>query len=130
MHIGGNESLCPDPTVNKENKVKKVKEDTYLGGIITDKCNNEKKIERAKSKGMAMISTIMSILNDIRFGRYFYEIAILLRESLFINTMLWNVESWYNFTENEIEEFEKIDRILLKKILNVPVSTPSALLYL
>ena len=74
--------------------------------------------------------TIMTILNDISFGRHYYQIALLLRESLFINAMLWNIESWYNVTENEIDELEKIDRILLKKILNVPISTPSTLLYL
>ena len=40
------------------------------------------------------------------------------------------METWYNLKKTDLEEIEKIDRMLLKRILGVPTSTPSALLYL
>ena len=63
-------------------------------------------------------------------GHYYFEIASLLRETLFINSFLWNMETWYNLRKTDLEEIEKIDRILIKRILNVPSSTPTSLLYL
>ena len=113
-----------------KHKIEKVKEDTYLGGIISDECNNAGKLQKAVNKGMGIISVIMAILQEISFGRHYFEIAATLRESLFINGILWNVETWYDMSENDIKELEKIDKILIKRILNVPSSTPSALLYL
>ena len=72
----------------------------------------------------------MAMLQEISFGKHYFEIATILRDSLFINGILWNMETWYDVKEKEIEELEKIDRILLRRILNVPTSTPTALLYL
>ena len=72
----------------------------------------------------------MAMLKEISLGHYYFEIASLLRETLFMNAFLWNMETWYNIRKSDYEEIEKIDRILIKRILGVPSSTPSALLYL
>ena len=53
-----------------------------------------------------------------------------LREALFVNSILWNIETWYNLSSKEIEDLELIDRMLLKRIFGVPSSTPTAYLYL
>lgn len=133
MHIGENHKWCPTLKVNKrkDNQImEKVNEDTYLGGLISNACDNTKKLEKATNKGFSIISGIMAMLQEISFGKHYFEIAKILRESLFINGVLWNMETWYDIKEKEIDEIEKIDRILLRRILNVPTSTPSALLYL
>ena len=72
----------------------------------------------------------MSILQEISFGKHYFEIAMLLRQTIFINKFLWDIETWYNVTEKEIEQLESIDKILLRRILGVPVSVPIALMYL
>ena len=72
----------------------------------------------------------MAILNEISFEYHYFEIAMLLRESLFINGMLWNVETWYNISETELNDIESVDKMLLKRILGVPISTPIRFLYL
>ena len=87
-------------------------------------------IEYAKNKGIATISSIMAILQEVSLGHHYFPIAMLLRETLFVNVILWNIETWYNLTIKEIEQLEAIDRLLLKRILEAPVSTPSALIYL
>ena len=43
---------------------------------------------------------------------------------MFLNGVLTNAEIWYNLSEAEIQEFENLDRLLLRRILQVPVSTP------
>ena len=58
------------------------------------------------------------------------EKAKLLREAIFINQILTNSEIWYSVSESEIQEFENLDRKLLRKILKVPISTPQESFYL
>ena len=58
------------------------------------------------------------------------EIALLFRESIFLNGILTNAEIWYSLTENEIQEFESLDKKFLRKCLQVPISTPREALYL
>ena len=79
---------------------------------------------------MGIISQIYLILEDISFGPYMFQIAILLRESMFINGMLTNAEIWYNFSENEIREFENLDKLYFKTIFKVPNSTPTEAFFL
>ena len=72
----------------------------------------------------------MNILQQISLGHHYFEIALLLRNSLFLSSVLNNVEVMYNFTNTDAEEFDKLDLILLRKIMNAPVSTPKEAFYL
>ena len=49
---------------------------------------------------------------------------------MFINGTLNNAEIWYNFGKNEMEEFESLDRLFFRKLLNVPITTPHEAFYL
>ena len=49
---------------------------------------------------------------------------------MFINGILTNAEVWHNVKKAEIEEFEQLDRSLLRQILKVPISTPKESFYL
>ena len=60
------------------------------------------------------------MLDKISFGPCLIEIAPLLRKSLLINSILTNVEVWYDLTTNEIKEFEIMDKLLLRKVFGVP----------
>ena len=96
-------------------------------------CNdgkNKKNIQKRVSKGMGAISQIMNILALVSFGHHYVEIALLLRESLFVSTVLSNVEVRYGLTNAEIESLDKLDLILLRKILTAPISTPKEAFYL
>ena len=44
---------------------------------------------------------------------------------MFINGILCNSEVWYPISQKDIDELEIIDKMLLKRIFNAPVSTPS-----
>ena len=54
----------------------------------------------------------------------------MLRESLFLNSILTNAEAWYGLSNKQVDQLEMVDRILLRIFLDTPVSTPVEALYL
>ena len=82
------------------------------------------------SVGIGKMASIMTILNEVNLGEFYYEMAVVLRESIFLSSILLNSETWMDLNSTDIEELECIDRLLLRKILNTPVSTPIPALYL
>ena len=94
--------------------------------ISVDGRNHKKWI----AKGLGTISSIINFLEKICLGKFYFEIAVLFRESMFINRILTNAEVWHNVKKEDIEQLEELDRSLLRKILKVPVTTPKKSLYL
>ena len=129
LHIGKNRGMCPTLKVHGT-IMPEVTEDTYLGDILSSDGKNTKNVKNRISKGLGTMNQIFSLLENICFGPHYFEIAILLRESMLINGTLTNAEIWYNFTESEIEEFEALDRLFFRRLLQVPVSTPCESYYL
>ena len=72
----------------------------------------------------------MSMLAGICFGKFYFKVAMTLRESLLISSWLTNSELWYNLTLSDIIELESVDEILLRKVLECPMSTLREMLYL
>ena len=90
-----------------------VTEDMYLGDLISnDGKNREKKLK----KGLGIITQIMNFLEILSFGHHFVEIALLLRESMFINGTLFNAEIWYGLSKADIKELEDLDKLFLRGI--------------
>ena len=73
---------------------------------------------------------IMSIIDSIPFGNHYFEIGVILRDSLLSSSMLCNSETWYNVTKAELNLLETIDVMLLRRILRAPKSTPKEMLFL
>ena len=152
MHIGPKKSYCPDLHIDSwkiENKteietknielidvfegeveMEESEEEKYLGDYITSDGSNKKNVAARKGKGFGIIDKIMSMLEEIAFGPNYFDIAILLRNSLFLSSILLNSEAWYGLTVADVEQLEIVDQALLKKILDAPCSTPSPSLYL
>ena len=82
------------------------------------------------SKGIGIISQILNLLELVSFGPHHFEIAMLLRDSVLVNGTITNAEIWYNLSENEVKEFENLDKLFFRKLLEVPRSTPSESFYL
>ena len=139
LHIGRKNHMCPDLFVDtwkleKEDENKKgiknlkdvfsgdslmeeVDSVKYLGDILSMDGKNKKNIESRKGKAWGAVRQIISILNETCFGPFYFEMAMVLRNSLLINSMLTNSEAWYGLTKNDIEELESVDLFLMRKIL-------------
>ena len=72
----------------------------------------------------------MTYLQGIPVGQYYFEVAVLLRNSLLVSSMLCNSEAWYNMTVAEYDYLETVDVMLMRNILNAPQATQKEMLYL
>ena len=52
-----------------------VKNDTYLGDIITHNGMNKLNTEAKVTKGLGLVSQIVDILKCVSFGTHYFEIA-------------------------------------------------------
>ena len=129
MHIGCKNSLCPDLRVHGT-VMQPVLEDTYLGDVIRADGRNCSNVQSRVSKGIGIISQIMTILERVSFGRKYFKIAFSLREAMFLSGILTNAGIWYHLTKTDLEDLEKVDRILMRRILSLPESTSNEALYL
>ena len=107
-----------------------VTEDTYLGDIISSDGKNTKNIAKRISKGIGIITEILSLLDMVSLGEHFVEIAVLFRESIFVNGILTNSEIWYDLKKTEVKELEDLDLQLLRGVFQVPFSTPQEAFHL
>ena len=73
---------------------------------------------------------ILNILNCIPFGKLYFQIAVILRNSLLVSSLLCNSEAWFNLTKADLNLIESVDLELLRKILNAPLTTPKEALFL
>ena len=64
--------------------------DTYLGVIISGDGTNKLNIENRVSRGLGKIAQIMGMIEKISLGKHFFKIALLLRESIFLSSILTN----------------------------------------
>ena len=80
--------------------------------------------------GLGNVTKIMNILEKVTLGSHFFKTAILIRESMFLSTLLTNCETWHWLKATHINQLESVDKLLLRKILKTPISTPSESIYL
>ena len=75
MHIGKENMTCPDLKVHGT-AMGQVSEDTYLGDVVSRDGSNLKNVRSRVGKGIGIISQIMSILETVSFGKYYFQIAM------------------------------------------------------
>ena len=154
MHIGKmkSEDLCKDVFVNGwkievetdtetgnsvqsdvftgREKMEVKEEQTYLGDLISADGSHTKNVQLRRNKGIGVINQIMQIMHSTYFGKNFFEIAMVLRESLLLSSILLNSEAWVGYTDRDVRILEQCDEILLTKVLDCDANTSNALKYL
>ena len=129
IHIGKSSRMCPKLKIHGTDMIE-AKSDVYLGDIITSDGSNKMNIENRINKGSGKIAEIMGLLQRLSLGNHHFHVALLLRESIFLSSLLFNSEVWYGLKRSEIEMMEALDRSLLQKICGLPRTVPTAALYL
>ena len=74
-------------------------EQTYLGDVISTDGRQTKNIQARKNKGLRIINTISQILDSVFFGKHYFEVAMVLRSSLLLLSILLNSEAWVNLSD-------------------------------
>ena len=70
------------------------------------------------------------MLQEISFGYYYFQIAMMFRTSMLLNGMLCSSEVLYGITNEHIEMLEKCDRTFMRRVFDCPVSTPIESFYI
>ena len=81
----------------------------YLGVLISKDGKNMKNIKERVAKGTGIVKRIMTILDSIPLGKHYFEVGMLLRDSLLISSILYNAEAWYNLSNTELNLIETVD---------------------
>ena len=105
-------------------------EQKYLGDILSSDGSHSKNVQERRNRGYGIINQIMQILQSTYFGKYYFEVAMVLRESLFLSSVLLNSEAWVNYSEKDVRILEQCDEALLSNILECDGNSSNALKYL
>ena len=152
MHVGLKNETCPDLYVDTwklgnedeivtafdklvdqetgESLLNKTESEKYLGDIVSCDGKNTKNILARRAKGVGIVDQVNKILEGTVYGPFIFEVAIILRQSLFINGVLNNAECWYGVKESELDQLEQVDEMLLRKLLEVGQGCPKEMLFL
>ena len=128
MHIGS-DSECQDLRVH--NKIMNTSEfETYLGDVISVSGTNKKNIENKRNSSIGTVSQVVSMLEQISLGHYYFEIGLVMRDSMLISKLVSSSEVWYNVTKEQYRKLEEIDEMFLMKMFKAPKCVPRLSLYL
>ena len=129
MHVGKHSDICPKLEVHGT-VMQEVTHDKYLGDIVSSNGKTDLNIKSRVEKGLGNVTKIMNMLEKVTLGNHYFKTALLMRESIFLSGMLTNAESWHGLSSTHISHLESVDKLLLRKILNTPISTPIESMYL
>ena len=125
---------------NKKTKIPKLlidgkpvkREDSakYLGDIINEKGSHSDLIEDRVKKGNMCSVNIFAMVQDITFGCHTIETVLLLYNTLFLSSVLYNAQSWSGVTNSEMKKLKVCQMSVLKRALKAPTSTSNAVLLL
>ena len=96
----------------------------YLGIMINNKGNMEEHIKTIKGKTEAALQTILNIAGYNDFNRIYMEIIWKLFNTSIISILTYSAEAWIP-TKSEIKKIQKILDNTVKRILNIPITTPT-----
>ena len=130
IHIGKQNQNCMNLNVHGS-PMQTSTEGKYLGDTIHTSGKIEHTINSRIAKGYGAIAEIMSIMEEVPFGHRRIKTGLILRESKFLNGILFNSECWHNITEKDIVRLERLDNALLRGIIGGAHSkTPIEYLFL
>ncbi len=107
----------------RQGEIKHVDNIKYLGDIISDKGDNQKKIEHKSKKVNHMVQTIKKYGSEYQVGKLAMFTRLKLLETIAMPSILYGMETWNIKTQKEHREIEKIQKRLLTGILEVETTT-------
>ena len=123
MHLGKDTINCPILKVNSK-EMSTTSSEKYLGDILTSNAKIDDNVKMRYDKGMGIINQVISILKEISFGIYHFEIGMQLRTAMLINGILFNTEALFNLTNKHTEMLEECDKVLMRRMFEAEQGTP------
>lgn len=110
--------------------IKTVNVQKYLGTMISNDGSNEHTMKAKSIKSLIAKDTIMAKLNSLPLGRFYFEVAIDLRESILLGQLLYATEALTNIKKSDMDILVKADEDYILQVMNLERTAPRALVYL
>ena len=129
MHIGPKEELCPKLKIHDQEMLK-TKQEKYLGDVISSDTKLDNNVRMRHDKGIGVNNQIISILKEVSFGCYYFEMGLLFRNSLLVNGIMFNMEVVHNLTTKHVEHLEDCDKMFMRNLFESEAGTPIEAFYI
>ena len=98
--------------------------------IVCNTGSNEKNVLNRYNKGVGAISQMDSMLNRMSLGHYYFEIGLVMRDTMLVSKLVYNSEVWYNVSDDQISKLEQIDEMWMRKLFSLAKSAPKEGIYI
>ena len=129
MHVGCVKPQCPTLKVQSL-EMSTSNRERYLGDILSTDGKIEENLKERVAKGNGIVNQILGLLDGISFGEFYFEMALLFRNSLLINGILYNMEALHGFKKKHLDIIEECDKNLMRRLFNCPDGTPTEAFFL
>lgn len=121
----------PKPTLMVNgNEIEFVKSTKCLGDMVSDERSNKILIEFKTSKGKAALVSLLALCNETTFGIHYISLGLLLYNSMFMLSLLFNSEVWTRLSKTDINNLQLIQLKTLKRVTHMPNSTTNCFMFL
>ena len=102
----------------------------YLGDVFNKKGSNINLVADRVSRGSGIIVKAVSICEEMAMSKYAIMTMILLYNSIFLSSIIYNCQAWTWLMSDDIQKLKTIQVKYLKRALQTSISTPNVLVYL
>ena len=90
----------------------------FLGDIIHSSGSLNVIIDERCNKAIGLRTRLQSITSDISLGSFHFEICLIMRQAVYINSILVNCKSWHYLSKYQIAKLEASDASFLQICFN------------
>ena len=101
----------------------------YLGDEIDSKGSYSVLCKTRAQRPLGTTAELISLCKEVKFGKEQIPNMILLYYSVFLPRIIYNAEAWSSLTEADIQCLQKGQLHYLRRVLEIPKSTPTAALF-
>ena len=130
LHVSKVRKRCDLKLKVHEDEMERTDSFIYLGDKVTENGSVEETIKLRKVKSIGIRSQICSILKNVTLGAFYIKTALILRESMFVNGIITNSESWNFISLKQMKSLEDEDSRLWSSIFASPKCTNRVIYYL
>ena len=108
----------------KAGKIERTMTQKYLGIIVNEKGDLEDHIKEKTKSATKILAQIMTIGSQGRVGSESVRVQLELYDKCAYSSIFCGIHAWGRIKREEEKELEKLQSDMLKRILNLPLSTP------
>ena len=130
IHISKKKTECRTTLKVHDSTMKKVTSAVYLGDVVSESSSINATVKAREAKSIGIINQISLILKNVSLGMFHFRTAFILRDSIFINGLLTNVESWYHVSERNVKTFYDADIKMFSSIFETSLKVNHVLYFI